>query len=67
MSKRGNGTMQRRSGFGDLPKSEKLNNKDSKVFRERRDVRRVEGAERHRRYEEKKESERYAFLRTLMA
>ena len=67
MSRRGYGTTQRRSGYGDLPKSEKPNNKDGKAYRERRDVRRLEGAERHRRYEEKKESERYAFLRTLMA
>lgn len=67
MQRRGTGSMVRRSGFGNLPKSEKPDNKDSKTYCERREVRRSKGAERHRRYEEKKEHERYVFLRALMA
>jgi hypothetical protein len=66
MQKRGKSSVVRRSGFGDLPKSEKPENKNGKDYRMRREVRCKEGAERHARYEERLEREKRDFLKMCM-
>jgi len=66
MQQRRNGTILRRSGFGNLPKSEKPDNKDSQKYRDRREVRRAEGAERRWRYQQRLERERHELARSFM-